>query len=186
MVIAGTPHIRVVQRLGRPERFGHGGIFQAVLERRLDAAIREAAGAQRPLAGSLQPVRAVEFARAEDPEAGAVAPGRVRPGRTDLPEQLFGVRADAAGLLEHPLGILFRKGAVSRRHVLRQRGEPVLPPVAEMTRDALSPVEHLQQGGGEADLNLLAHQRRRDAVVVILDLDVIVEVDPGLSQRANS
>ena len=48
-----------------------------------------------------------------------------------------------------------------------------------MRSDAPAAVEHLDRAGRDADVDLLADQRMRHRVEEALDLDVIVEPDPG-------
>ena len=46
-----------------------------------------------------------------------------------------------------------------------------------MGGDPLAVVETFDRGGGDAHLDLLLHQAVRDAVVVAVDVDVVVDVD---------
>jgi hypothetical protein len=48
------------------------------------------------------------------------------------------------------------------------------------------PVEYLDRAGGETYLDLGAHEAMRDAVVMRLDLDVIVDADPQIRHSANT
>jgi hypothetical protein len=50
---------------------------------------------------------------------------------------------------------------------------------ALMRGDPLAPVENLDGADGEAHLDLGADEAMRDAVVMRLDLDVIVDADPA-------
>ena len=60
-----------------------------------------------------------------------------------------------------------------------------------MTADSLAAVEHLDRGGGEARPQLLSDERVRDAVIMAVDLDVVVEGGAhafplGIDVRASS
>jgi hypothetical protein len=48
-----------------------------------------------------------------------------------------------------------------------------------MARHSPAPGEHLDRAGRRPDVDSLADEAVRDAVVVALDLDVVVDVDPG-------
>ena len=63
------------------------------------------------------------------------------------------------------------------RHVLGQRGVAAAQPGAQVGGDPLAVVETLDRGGGDAHLDLLLHQAVRDAVVVTVGVDVVVDVD---------
>src|SRR3954470_13863290 len=73
--------------------------------------------------------------------------------------------------LDGPAGVAPMAGG----HVLRRRGVLVVAAHALMRGDPLALVENLDGAGGEADLDLGADEAMRDAVVVRLDLDVIVD-----------
>jgi hypothetical protein len=60
--------------------------------------------------------------------------------------------------------------------VLGQRGVGVALEVAQVTDDATTAVEDLDRAGGEARVTALAGQLVGDAVVVVVDLDVVVHV----------
>ena len=49
---------------------------------------------------------------------------------------------------------------------------------ALVDRDALAAMEHLDRARGDANLDLGANQRVRNRVEEVMDLDVIIEVDP--------
>ena len=92
--------------------------------------------------------------------------------------QRRGGRPDQGGILadtlDGPAGI----APVAGGHVLRDRGVLVVAAHALMRGDPFAPVENLDGAGGEADLDLGADEAMRDAVVVRLDLDMIVDADP--------
>ena len=47
-----------------------------------------------------------------------------------------------------------------------------------MNRDTLSTMEHLDDALGDADLDLGANEGVRNRVQKVVDLDVIIEIDP--------
>ena len=51
---------------------------------------------------------------------------------------------------------------------------------AQVAGDALAAVQALHGGGGQAHVELATDEGVRDGVVVVLDLDVVVDVDPRL------
>ena len=70
--------------------------------------------------------------------------------------------------------------AVLLGHVLVGGGMAALERGARVARDAPSAVQALHGGGGQAHVELAAHQGVGDGVVVPVDLDVVVDVDPDL------
>src|SRR5580700_2913063 len=63
------------------------------------------------------------------------------------------------------------------RHVLGDRGRTMRHGAAQMRRHALAAQENLDGPGGDPRLNVLADETMRNAVVVLGDLDMIVEID---------
>ena len=63
--------------------------------------------------------------------------------------------------------------------MLRHRRVLVVAAHALMCGDPLALVEYLDGARGEARLDLGANEAMRDAVVMRLDLDVIVDADPA-------
>ena len=71
-----------------------------------------------------------------------------------------------------PVGL----GAVGR---IRREAPPT--PAPDVSRHAMAVVEDLHRGGREAHLHLLSDEAVRNAVEVVLDGDVVVDVDSGLA-----
>src|SRR6266446_5803370 len=63
------------------------------------------------------------------------------------------------------------------RHVLRNRGRTMRHGAAQMRRHALAAQENLDGPGGDARLDFLTDETMRNAVVVLGDLDMIIEID---------
>ena len=89
---------------------------------------------------------------------------------------LAGPRSDVERPVEQPprgpLAVL----AVGFGHVLGERGVTPAQVGSHMHGHPLAFEEALDRGGGKAHLELVAHQAMRDAVIVAVDLDVIVDV----------
>ena len=63
--------------------------------------------------------------------------------------------------------------------MLGDRGRAMLQGTAQMRRHAFATEEDLDGLLGDANLDLLMYEAVRDAVVMLGDLDVIIEVDPA-------
>src|SRR4051794_32910732 len=125
------------------------------------------------------------------------ASGRHRPRQPQDtnagPETLFGVRAAlqdqrakdadrrpdrvrvAADALDGPVRI----ATVTGWHVLRHRRVLAVAAAAPVSGDALATQEHLDRAGREPGIDLGPGITVRDAIEVVLDLDVIVDPDPA-------
>ena len=105
--------------------------------------------------------------------------GWVRLAQDDL-DQRRGVAADLAGLpldpLRRPVGVAL----VARRHVLAHRRVLSVRGRSQVRGDALAVMEHLDRARRDPRPHRLAQQRVRHRVVVLLDLDVVVEAEPGI------
>lgn len=115
----------------------------------------------------------------DDAETGAESLLGVRALVEDQVAQRRGGRPDRGSILadalDGPAGVAPMAGG----HVLRHGGVLVVAAHALMRGDPLAPVENLDGAGREADLDLGANEAMRDAVVMRLDLDVIVDADPA-------
>src|SRR5262245_64243895 len=93
--------------------------------------------------------------------------------------QRRGGRPDRGGLLadalDGPAGVAPMTGC----HVLRHGRVLVVATHALMRGDPFALVENLDGASGEAHLDFGADEAMRDAVVMRLDLDVIVDGDPA-------
>ncbi|MGF6429949.1 hypothetical protein ABIE91_005169 [Bradyrhizobium elkanii] len=91
--------------------------------------------------------------------------------------QRAGRRPDRGSVLadtrDGPAGVAPMAG----RHVLRHGGVFVIAAHALMRGDPLALVEDLYGASGEPDLDFGAHKAMRDAVVMLLHLDVVIEAD---------
>ncbi|MCA6105541.1 hypothetical protein J6525_45760 [Bradyrhizobium sp. WSM 4400] len=121
----------------------------------------------------------VGLAEPDDAEASAEALLGVRPLIEDQVAQRRGGRPDRGGLLANALDGPAGVAPMTGRHVFRHGGVLVVAAHALMRGDPLALVENLDGAGGEAHLDLGADEAMRDAVVMRLDLDVIVDADPA-------
>src|SRR5258708_5582953 len=112
------------------------------------------------------------------PRPGAEALFRMRALIEDQVAQRRGGRPDRGGILADTLDGPAGVAPMTGRHVLRHGRVLVVAAHALMRGDPLTPVENLDGAGGEAHLDLGADEAMRDAVVMRLDLDVIVDADP--------
>src|SRR3979409_2490381 len=114
----------------------------------------------------------------DDAETGAEALFRMRALIEDQLAQRRGGRADRgcvlADALDGPAGVAPMTGC----HVFRHGRVFVVAAHALMRGDPLALVENLDGTGGEAHLDLGADEAMRDAVVMRLDFDVLVDAAP--------
>src|SRR6478735_6318814 len=137
---------------------------------------------QRPVAGGLEPFRAVTARQPQDAEAGAEALLGVRPVAQDDVDEDRGGGPDAGGTLAQHLGRDLGMTAMARGHVVVQRGGAhVARSGAPVTGHALAAAEDLDGAGGQPRPELLADQLVRDRVVVPLEPDVVVQPDRRLA-----
>src|ERR1700730_984633 len=152
---------------------------EIVGEDRFARAVGARADVDRPHGGGIEPLVPVGSGEPDDAETGAEAllggcalieyqVAQHRGGRSDR----GGTLADA---LDSPAGVAPMTG----RHVFRHGRVLVVAAHALMRGDPLTLVENLNGAGGEADLDFGADEAMRNAVVMRLDLDVIVDADPA-------
>ena len=116
---------------------------------------------------------------ADDAETGAVALLGMGPALEDLLAERRRRRADLPGVvpdaLDRPAGVSPMAGG----HVFGNGGGLPVPAPAQMNGDALALVENLDATGGHPRLDLGAGETVGDGIIVGVDLDVIVDADPG-------
>lgn len=93
-------------------------------------------------------------------------------------------RADGSAPVDQALWCPFHVRLVRGRHVRGHGAKAAGPAVADMAGDALGTVEQFDRARGDARLQDLAHQGVRNAIAMLLDFHVIVDVDrDGLEVR---
>src|SRR6202047_3325989 len=137
------------------------------------------ADVDRPRGGGFEPLLPVGSGEPDDAETGAEALFGMRAFIEDQVAQRRGGRPDHGGILadalDGPAGVAPMTGC----HVLRYGRVLVVAAHPLMRGDPLTLVENLDGAGSEAHLDLGADEAMRDAVVMRLDLDVIVDADPA-------
>ena len=160
---------------------GSGTLVEATGQDVLHGAVAGGAEPGGARGGRLQAGGAVGLAQAHEPEAGAVALLGVGLGREDGRDELGRGRARRRRPGDQAGGRPFGVGAMGVRHV-RGVGGVLAPAVAAaMGGDAPALEEQLDDRRREPDLDALVHELVGDAVVVVLDGDVVVDVDPGVA-----
>ena len=112
-------------------------------------------------------------------EATAVALLGVGPGLEESLDEGGGVRSDPSAPGDQPRRAPVGVVAVRGGHVGGVGRVGALAAPAEVDGDAPVPVEDLDRGGGEPDIDLAAGQGVGDAVEAAVSLDVVVDVDAG-------
>src|SRR5271166_6194183 len=102
----------------------------------------------------------------------------MRPAGEHGADQAFGVWPDlaspAAEPLRRPLGV----APVGAGHVVGVRAVLAAHVPALMSPDALAAMEDLDHARSDPHVDLGADERVRDRIKKVMDLDVIVEIDP--------
>ena len=120
------------------------------------------------------------LAQAHEPEARAVALLGMPLGGEDGGHELAGDRPRRLGPRDEPRWRPLGVRPMGVRHV-RRVGRVLGAPTAPAVRgDPPALEKDLDDGGGEADLDALMQELIGDAVVVVVDGDVVVDVDAGV------
>ena len=107
------------------------------------------------------------------------SPAGMGPALEDLLAKRRRRRADPAGVLPDALDGPAGVAPVAGGHVFRNGGVLPVPARPDMDGDALAPVENLDAAGGQPRLDLGAGEAVRNRIIVSVNLDVIVDADPG-------
>lgn len=161
-------------------RFREFGLVEPGVENVLDAFVKADAGRPGPGAGGLEALRAVALGQSEEAQAGTVGLLRMDPRGQECLDDLSRLVPNRLG----PTGEAFWRpllvGAMRRGHVFGQCG--VLPGAidAGVHRDATVAKEDFHRTLGNPQVDFLVDESIGDAVVVVLELDIVVDVDTGL------
>ena len=177
MVVAGAAQIGVVEEGGGTAVLGGSGVAFAG-EQGGDAFAGEDAqfdGAGRHCfdAGRLEAAT-----RAENAKAGTKPLFGMRPAGEHGADQAFGVRPDLACPTAEPIRRPLGVAPVGVGHMVGVRAVLAAHVAALMDADALAPMEDLDRARGDPHVDLGADERVRDGIEEVVDLDVIVEIDP--------
>src|SRR6185437_541893 len=93
-------------------------------------------------------------------------------------DQAFGVWPDLAGPTAEPIRRPLGVASVGAGHVVGVRAVLAAHVPALMGADALAAMEDLDRARRDPHVDLGADERVRDRIEEVMDLDVIVEIDP--------
>src|SRR5271169_2953287 len=177
MVVAGTAQIGVVEERGRTAVLGGSGVAFAGEEGGDALAIEDAQfdGARRH---RFDAYRIEAATRAQNAKAGAEPLFGMRPAGEHGADQAFGVRPDLAGPTAEPIRRPLGVTPVGAGHVVGVRAVLAAHVAALVDADALTAMEDLDRARADPHLNLGADERVWNRIQKVMDLDVIVEIDP--------
>jgi len=138
------------------------------------------ASGQGTAAGSFEPVRAVALTKTEDAQTGTKSLlGVLARGKEGI-DELGGMGTHGLS----PTQDAFRSPVciflVSRRHMVRNGRVTAAGMGTQMGGHTAVLERNLDGMLGGPDIDLLANERVRDTVVMLVELDMVVNVDPGL------
>lgn len=179
----------------KDNRFGHGcfrgrwdsgrGFFgldlvELGIEDVLDPLVGENAGRQGTTTGGVQAVLAVPFGQAQDAHTGTIGLLRMFAGGQERLHELGSVRPDSLSPAHEPVGRPLLILLMGRGHVFSNRGVPAGGVRTAVGSDPAMLEKDFDGGFGGANVDLFVDQGMGDAVVVLLELDVVVDVDTRL------
>src|SRR5438093_5363129 len=176
-VVVGRPADVLVDERGAGRWRGQGLAVEAVREDRLHAPIARGAHGPRALTRLLDPRGVVAAGEAQEAEAGAEALLGMRAEREDLAHDGGRRWPDRLGPADEARRSPLRVAPMGVGPMRRLRREAVADVAAAMGGDAAAVAEDLDHRRGGADVDALADERVGDAVVVLVELEVIVDVD---------
>ena len=115
---------------------------------------------------------------AQNAEAGTKPLFGMRPAGEHGADQAFGVRPDLAGPAAEPIRRPLGVAPVGAGHMVGVRAVLAAHGAALMGADAFAAMEDLDGSRRDPHVDLGADQRVRGRVQKVMDLDVIVEIDP--------
>jgi len=147
----------VVRQDQRRAWIGQMALIQAVLEDGLDTAIGDGVDRQGPVGGCFQARWGYCLAQADDAQTRAVAHLRVRllARMRSTSRAVCGPICCAQWMIREGVHSSVPGGSW---HMLGAGGEAALPMAAQVTGDTAVPVEHLDTGGAQADIDLLTDE----------------------------
>ena len=173
-VIAGATDIGMAAGACVTGGIGNGaGSFEQLL----DITGRAHAGGERALAGGFQALGRILGAQAQDAQGRADALLDVVVAGQQALDVGGGRHADLGGLGADPVRGPVGDRRMGRRHVF-VAGLPVISAGRpRMAGNPFASVEEFDQRRGQENIDLLAHQRVMNRVVVIIEGDVVISVD---------
>jgi len=134
---------------------------------------------KRPAAGGFNALRRIPLDQPHNAQTGTEALLRMFPALHDARSQLSGIGAVFTCPVHDPGGGPLQVFPVSLGHMFRQRAVPVSFITACMTGDATVFEKYFHDTRCQPHLHLFFDKLIGNAVEVIVDFDVIVDVDPG-------
>src|SRR5258707_7157051 len=179
VVVAAATDVAVLDGIGVGGGVGKESLVEAGLEDRGDRPIARCADADTAAASGLETPRPIGLLHPQDTETGSEALLRMRL----CPHNRFAQRdrgwTDLLGggqqTPRRPAGV----SAMRARHVLWDRGVPVLHARACVARDAGAAMEHLDGSLGGPHLDDLADHAGRHGVEVPLNFDMVIRRNAG-------
>ena len=165
--------------------FGRGGFRQRLFVKvgfqdRFDALVAVGFQKQGAAAGGLHPLGRVPFSQPHDAQAGAETLLRMFAALHDAGSQISGVGSVFTRPVHDPGGGPFQIFLMGLGHMFRQRGVFIFFVTARMGGNAAVLEQYLHGGGRHPCLHLFFYKLIGDAVVVTVNLDMVVDVDPDL------
>jgi hypothetical protein len=183
VVVVAAAHVFVcgagARRLvGRGQRL----LIEVVLKNRQHVSIAASAGKESAPAGGFDARIAVLLRESEQSQARAIAPLRVSAVAQNRFAECACAWAERLGPTQDAGRSPFCVSTVRARHVLGLGGAPAADEAAHVAGGTSAEVKNLDRACGRADPQLLAQQRMRRRVEVVIELDVVVDVEPDFFQ----
>ena len=135
------------------------------------------------MASGFQTLRGVAFGQREQSEARAIRKLRMLSRLDQEAHEIASMGTDLDRPIEETPGTPCAVRTMMRGHMFRDRRMAAEPIGTSVRSDALIVMEKLDGRGGDADIELKTSERVRDAVVVAIDFDVIVNVSAAVLPR---
>jgi len=145
----------------------------------LDPLVGVNASGKGAATGSFEALLTVAAGEPEEAQAGTIGLLGVFAGGEKRLHELGGVRANGLGPTGEAVGRPLLVLLMSGRHMFGEGGVPAEGIAAPVGSDPLVVEKDLDGAFGGADVDLFVDQGVRDAVVMMLELDVVVDVDAG-------
>src|SRR5580692_3457419 len=184
MVVARPADVGMEDRGGVRGAPGRRAPIELVVEDGFDGAVGPGADFDGPLGGGFEARGAEGAGEANNAETGAIALLGMGPALEDLLAERRRRWADPAGVLPDALDGPAGVAPVTGGHVFGNGGVFPVPARPDVDGDALAFVENLDAVGGQPRLDLGAGEAVGDGIIVGVDVDVIVDADPGQAPLA--
>src|SRR6201988_2982060 len=178
VVVARSADVGVEDRHAIGGRRLRSVAIELVVEDGSHRAVGQCADLDRPRGGGFQAIGTKRPHQPHDAEASSEALLGVGPALQDQLAERGGGWADRSGLaanaLDRPVGV----AAMARRHVLRDRGVPVVAAGAQMSGDPFALQKDLDGSRRQSHLDLAAGKAVGHAVEMTFELDVVIDSNP--------